>query len=189
MDMTVLNLPKAEEVLNVKKEYEDNQLKRWEEFKVNCKTRVKGYIEEHLQEWFMICIEKMKKYKKTYTTYNVPIPCDVIWENIKPDIYSCVHTDKADFYAYQGRQITFEVLNDILVEFNKQKENTHYVSSIYGGIKDDYREAVYCIRDNYSHIFGGAKTLYFGRDNSYYIEDIFDGNFCVRISFSICKED
>jgi hypothetical protein len=182
MDMIVLNLPKAEEVLNVKKEYEDNQLKRWEEFQVNCKTRVKEYIKGHLQEWFITCIEQMKKRKTTYTTYDVPIPCSVIWENVRTYKSSYSHDNRGEAYDYKGRQITFEVLDDILKEFNKQKESTHYVSSIYGA-KYSYHEGVYYIKGNKSGTLGDTKTLHFGCYNSYNIEDVFDGNFCVRIDF------
>lgn len=185
MDMIVLNLPKASEVLNVKKEYEDNQLRRWEEFQANCEARVKEYIKEHLQEWFMICIEQMKKQKRTDTTYDVPIPCSVIWENIRTYKSSYNHDNMSEGYGYKGRWITFEVLDDILKEFNKQKESTHYTSKIYGVTKDDYHKGVYYIKGNKSSALGDTKTLHFGCYNSYGIEDVFDGNFCIRIWFEV----
>ena len=173
----------------LKKEYEDNQLRRWEEFQVNCKARVKEYIKEHLQEWFMTCIEGMKKYKKTYITYDVPIPCDVIWENIRT--YKSYYDNGKDIktYAYYGRQITFEVLANIFKEFSKQKESTHYTSKIYGVTRDNYHDGVYYIKGNKSSALGDTKTLHFGCYNSYGIEDVFDGNFCVRINFNVIKED
>ena len=189
MDMIVLNLPKAEEVLNVKKEYEDNQLRRWEEFQVNCEARVKEYIKGHLQEWFMACIEQMKKQKMTYTVYDVPIPCNVIWENIRTYKSGYSHDNRCEGYDYKGRQITFEVLDDILKEFNKQKESTHYTSNIYGVTKANYHEGVYYIQGNKSSALGDTKTLHFGCYNSYTIDDVFDGNFYVRISFRVTKED
>ena len=186
MDMIVLNLPKAEEVLNVKKEYEDNQLRRWEEFQVNCEARVKEYIKEHLQEWFMTCIEQMKKYKKAYITYDVPIPCNVIWENIRTYKSGYSHDNRIEGYDYKGRQITFEVLDDILKEFNKQKESTHYTSKIYGVTKNNYHEGVYYIRNGALDI---PQTMYFNRYNQCQIEDVFDGNFYVRIDFKVIKEN
>lgn len=130
MDMIVLNLPKASEVLEVKRDYEDNQLRRWEEFQVNCESRVKEYIKEHLQEWFVTCIEQMKTQKQTYTTYDVSIPCSVIWENIRTYKSSYSHDNRAEGYGSKGRRITFEVLDDILKEFNKQKESTHRISML-----------------------------------------------------------
>lgn len=189
MDMIVLNLPKAEEVLNVKKDYEDNQLRCWEEFQVNCEARVKEYIKEHLQEWFMACIDRMKKQKMTNTVYDVPIPCNVIWENVRTYKAGYSHDNRIEGYDYKGRQITFEVLDNILKEFNKQKESTHYTSNIYGVTKYNYHDGVYYIRGNNRSALGDSKTLHFGCYNSYKIDDVFDGNFYIRITFMVTKEN
>jgi hypothetical protein len=184
-----LNLPKAEEVLNVKKEYENNQFKRWKEFQVNCRARVTEYIKEHLQEWFMTCIERMKKQKMTGTTYDVPIPCSVIWETIKTYKSHYIHDHIAAPYAYEGCQITFEVLDNIFKEFNKQKDSTHYTANIDGVIADNYDEGFYYIKSGYDSAFTVSKTFHFDGYNSCSIEDVFDGNFYVRIWFMVNKEN
>ena len=132
--------------------------------------------------------EQMKKQKMTYTVYDVPIPCNVIWENIRTYKSGYSHDNKCEGYDYKGRQITFEVLDDILKEFNKQKESTHYTSNIYGVTKANYHEGVYYIQGNKSSALGDTKTLHFGCYNSYTIDDVFDGNFYVRISFRVTKE-
>ena len=147
MDMIVLNLPKASEIIEAKKDYEDEQKQLWEQYKTERRKAITEYVKEHLQDWLMEGIKQMQEKHLTYYDYVVcQIPCDVVFKSYQHTRYHYHEGNLARSYADKARDIVIAVMDEILNAFTTQQKGTPRYYARLRNVSGYKRELVYGVQ-------------------------------------------
>jgi hypothetical protein len=180
MDMIVLNLPKASEIIEANNDHQDKQKQLWEQYKAERRKAITEYVKEHLQDWLMDGIKQMQEKHLTYYDYVVcQIPCDVVFKSYQHTRY---HYSEGNFlysYADKARDILIEVMDEILDAFTTQQKGTPRYYAHLRNVSCWKRELVYGVTK-------GDKDYSFSGYNSCSLKDVYDGgHFYIHMAVGI----
>ena len=180
MDMIVLNLPKAAEIIEAKKDYEDKQKQLWEQYKAERRKAITEYVKEHLQDWLMEGIKQMQEKHLTYYDYVVcQIPCDVVFKSYQHTRYHYHEGNLAHSYADKARDIVIEVMDEILNAFTTQQKGTPRYYARLRNVSGYKRELVYGVQR-------GDTCYHFDGYNSCSFKDIYEGgHFYIHMAIGV----
>lgn len=180
MDMIVLNLPKAEEVLNVKKEYEDKQKQRWEQYRADRRKDITEYVKEHLQDWLMEGIKQMQeRHQDSWDCAVCQIPCDVVFKSYQHTRYHYSEGNHLHSYAREACTILIEVMDEILNAFTTQQKGTPRYYARLRNVSGWNRELVYGVQR-------GDTCYHFDGYNSCELKDVYEGgHFYIHMDVGI----
>ena len=182
MNMIVLNLPKASEIIEAKKDYEDEQKQLFEQYKAERREAITEYVKEHLQDWLMEGIKQMQEKHVTYYDYVVcQIPCDVVFKSYQHTRYYYREGNYSRSYADAARDILIEVMDEILNAFTTQQKGIPRYYARLGNTSDclNERELVYGVQR-------GDIRYYFNGYNSSGLKDIYEGgHFYIHMAVGI----
>ena len=180
MDMIVLNLPKASEIIEAKKDYEDKQKQLFEQYKAERREAITEYVKEHLQDWLMEGIKQMReRHQNSWDCVVCQIPCDVVFKSYQYTRYNYSEGNCAHAYEWAARSILIEVMDEILDAFTTQQKGTPRYYARLRNVSGRSRELVYGVAK-------GDTRYSFSGFNSCELKDVYEGgHFYIHMAVDI----